>query len=453
MSSGLVWLRRDLRLWDNHALSAATYANTKVKLVFVFDKNILDKLDEDDHRVEFLLNVLDSMKDKVNILYGDPIKLIPKFAKEEKIDTVYINRDYEQYAIKRDEKVRNALFDQSINFKSFKDQVIFEKDEVLNGKGDYYKVFTPYKNSYLDKLTKEDIRPKKVLEDKIINSKVREVKKLEDMNFKSGNIPIPKVSPIEKVKSFLQNDIDHYNDKRDFPALEKTSELSYYIRFGLVSIRSLFNRAMKENSKGRDIWISELVWRDFYSMILQAFPHVETETFNKKYKDFKWDEDEKLWQAWTQGKTGFPIVDAGMRQLNTEGSMHNRVRMIVASHLTKTLLLDYKKGEAYFAKKLFDYDLASNNGGWQWASSTGCDAAPYFRVFNPYRQSERFDKDGNYIKKYIPELKDVPKKVIHDPSKLTSEEKEKFNIGNYPDPIVDYSEKRKEIIERFKKHG
>ena len=238
--------------------------------------------------------------------------------------------------------------------------------------------------------------------------------------------------------------------------MEATSGLSLYIRFGLVSIRSLFIKAMDDNSKGRDVWLSELIWRDFYSMLLQADDRIEDEPFNEKYEDFEWDKDKKLLNWWKEGQTGFPFVDAGMRQLNTTGFMHNRVRMVVASHLTKTLLLDYKEGEDYLAKKLFDFDLASNNGGWQWASSTGCDAAPYFRVFNPYRQSERFDKEGEYIKKYVPELKDVPKKFIHDPSKMSKEDQEKYGViigKDYPAPIVDYSEKRKEIIQRFKDHG
>ena len=458
MSKALVWLRRDLRLWDNHALSLATTNHDEVDIVFVFDKNILDKLPKDDHRVEFLFNVLDSLKGQVSILYGDPVKKIVEFAKKKKSDIVYTNRDYESYAKDRDAKVKDLLFEESINFKSVKDQVIFEKNQVLNGKGEFYKVFTPYKNRYLELLSqnKDELKTHKVDKKKINNSKINEAMSLDEIGFKRSSIEIPSIDPIKKVKSFLKNDIDDYKDKRDFPSSDATSGLSLYIRFGLVSIRSLFIKAQEHKSKGRKVWISELIWRDFYSMLLQADDRIEDKPFNDKYDDFKWDKDKKLLKWWKEGKTGFPFVDAGMRQLNKTGFMHNRLRMVVASHLSKTLLLDYREGEEYLAQKLFDFDLASNNGGWQWASSTGCDAAPYFRVFNPYRQSERFDKEGEYIKKYIPELKNVPKKYIHDPSQMTEAQQKEYGViigKDYPAPIVDYSKKRKEIIQRFKDHG
>lgn len=458
MNKGLVWLRRDLRLWDNHALSAATNDCDEVDVVFVFDKKILDILPEDDHRVHFLYNVLSSLSDKVNILYGDPVVEIPKFAKKQKSSHLYVNRDYESYALKRDKEVEDALFHEGINFSSFKDQVLFEKDEVLNGKGEFYKVFTPYKNRYLDLLdqNKHVLQTFKVDSKKINKSLINKAKTLKSMGFIECDIQLPSIDPIDQTKKFISNDINDYDDKRDFPNLEATSELSVYIRFGLLSIRSLFKRAMDAHSQGRQVWTSELIWRDFYSMLLQADNRIETKPFNDKYDDFKWDKNKKLLDLWKAGKTGYPLVDAGMRQLNQTGFMHNRVRMVVASFLTKTMLLNWQEGESYFALKLYDYDLASNNGGWQWASSTGCDAAPYFRVFNPYRQSERFDKDGEYIKKYVPELKALPKKLIHDPSQMTKEQQEEFGVildKDYPSASVNYKENREIIIKRFKDYG
>ncbi len=457
-SKGLVWLRRDLRLWDNHALASATAECDSVTVVFVFDSNILSKLPKKDHRVDFLFSLLDSMKDKVNILFGDPIKLIPQFAKKNNIDQVYINRDYETYAIERDSKVQDSLFESGINLKSFKDQVVFEKDQVLNGKGDYYKVFTPYKNSYLALLNKDQssLKVHKVNLSPICNSFINEVIKIEDIGHEKSDVASFDIDPIPFVKSFLSENIDTYDECRDFPIQKATSKLSLYIRFGVVSIRSLFIKALEKKSKGRDIWVSELIWRDFYSMILQVDNKIEKHPFNSKYNDFKWDKNQNLLDLWKNGETGVPIVDAAMKQLNQTGFMHNRLRMVVASYLTKTMLLDYREGEKYFAKMLYDFDLASNNGGWQWAASTGCDAAPYFRVFNPYRQSERFDKEGEFIKSYLPELKNLPRKFIHDPSKMSLDDQLKYGVyldKDYPRPVVDYTENRKIIIQRFKDHG
>lgn len=434
MKSLVYWMRRDLRFDDNMALSVATNHADNVYPVFVFDSNILDKLKEkDDRRVTFLMETLQELnkKHEITILYGDPIELIPKFAKEVKADEVYANEDYESYAHKRDGAVAKQ-----IELKLFKDQVIFRFDEIKNGKNEPYKVFTPYKNKWLEKL---DQTPEAYLERKYISknmsaakTKLKTINGLKDLGFEYN----PMVFPESNFK------INHYSDRRDFPAMDATSYLSVHLRFGLVSIRSQVRKHMPFNNEGKKIWLSELVWREFYFYILGNFPYVEKGPFLKYFSDIKWINDKKEFKAWCEGRTGVPIVDAGMRQLNETGFMHNRVRMIVASYLCKTLLIDWKWGEKYFAQKLNDFDLSANNGGWQWSASTGCDAAPYFRIFNPYTQSSKFDKEAEYIKKYIPELRKYTAKEIHDPVK--------YPLIDYPAPIVDYKSRRALALKLYK---
>jgi len=463
MSKSLVWMRRSLRLHDHTALSFSTQNYDATYLVFVFDKNILDKLDDNkDHRVTFihdtLLEMQKKLDQKIYILYGDPIKLIPRLAKELEVEIVCTHEDYELYAKNRDHKVEGLLKKDSIEFKKFKDHIIFDASEVRTGSGDFYKVFTPYKNSWLKLLREKEevIQEKKIKINKINSVKVsgfgHEIS-LTDMGFERTEKrreynPNPK-----KFRDNFQSKVDKYHDKRDFPAIEGTSKLSAYLRFGQVSVRELIRSHWPTESEGEDIWLSELCWRDFYFGLLKTFPHVEKYAYNDKYEKVPYLNNKKDFKAWCEGRTGVPIVDAGMRELNETGWMHNRVRMIVASYLTKILIIDWRWGEEYFAKKLIDYDLSANNGGWQWSASTGCDAAPYFRVFNPYRQSERFDKEAKYILKYCPELKNLPPKFIHEPIKITEkvEHQYDFNHGkDYPKPIAPYSERRKEVIQLFK---
>jgi len=458
MKKALVWIRRDLRLHDHSALSYATNNFEKTFLVFIFDTNILLKItDKSDHRITFLHDTLQELREKLNnniyILHGDPKVLIPELAKDLEVDCVCTNEDYEPYAIKRDDIVRKNL--DGIEFRSFKDQVIFNADEIRNGSDDFYKVFTPYKNNWFQTIEERPdvLGEKKVNLKNISYSKLKGhglIPSLTDLGFKrTQKSRTYDPNPTKKIKDFLKK-IDDYENQRDLPAVDGTSSLSPYLRFGQISVRELMRKAWTLESAGAKVWMSELAWRDFYFGILKTFPHVEKHAYTRKYENIPWENDKKKFKAWCEGSTGVPIVDAGMRQLNLTGWMHNRVRMIVASYLTKTLLIDWRWGEKYFAEKLIDFDLAANNGGWQWSASTGCDAAPYFRVFNPYRQSERFDPDAQYILKYVSELADREIKFIHDPTKM--KEKDLFT-SEYPDPIVDYSFNREKIISLFKRAG
>jgi deoxyribodipyrimidine photo-lyase len=443
MSHALVWLRRDLRLHDHTALSQAVADNEKVSLVFVFDKNIINKLPKDDKRVYFLYQSLAQINKEqpIHILYGDPTDEIPRLAKELKVNSIYVNRDYEFYAQKRDKKIKEAL--PSIQFLDFKDHVIFEGREIRTGSGGAYKVYTPFKNKYLQTLEEshEYILERKVKKFSALKPRVS-FPSLDELNIEKPQKPYPFEST-QKLKKDWRKKISNYDSSRDIPSVEGTSRFSPYLRFGLMSPREII-RFYDEDSQGRDVFISEIIWRDFYSAILQEFPRVEKASFKEKYRDVKWPGDKNLFKAWCEGKTGFPIVDAGMRQLNQTGWMHNRVRMITAAFLTKLCLVDWKKGEEYFALKLMDFDLASNNGGWQWSASTGTDAVPYFRIFNPETQSKKFDPEGSYIKQYVPELKDVPKKYIHNPSSMGL-------LGiDYPAPIIDYKKARDKALMFYK---
>ncbi len=419
----LFWFRRDLRLQDNAGLYHTLKENENVIPIFIFDTNILDKIeDKADRRVAFIhhsltliQHQLQELGSSILVFHGDPIAIF----KSLKPKAVYTNHDYEPYARQRDEDVRNILSLHGIDFKTFKDQVIFEKDEVVKEDRKPYTVFTPYSRKWKTLLTSFDLKsfPTEKHFDSFKKIKEIPIPSLEDIGFEETGGAYP-----ERI--IKQSIVEKYDQQRNFPAIDGTTKLSVHLRFGTVSIRKLAQLAQKKN----EVWLNELIWRDFYHAILWHFPQVENQAFKPAYDRIQWRNNEKEFSACCEGKTGYPIVDAGMRELNTTGFMHNRVRMIVASFLTKHLLIDWRWGEAYFAKKLLDFDLAANNGGWQWAAGSGCDAAPYFRVFNPELQTERFDPELKYIKKWVPE----------------------FGTKDYPKPIVDHKFARERVLKVYK---
>ena len=423
----IFWFRRDLRFADNAGLFYALKEETPVLPVFIFDPNILSKLEEKaDARVSFIHSTLLRLKKQLEdhgssmrILYTSPEAAFSQLVAEFDLKAVYTNRDYEPYANERDATVRSLLKEKGIGFYSFKDQVIFEKEEILTDTGGVYKVFTPYKNKWLAKW--QNLQ----LEEFFINpssanfheTKPYPVPALQDMGFAKSSIVIP-------PSTFDESVIAAYDKKRDFPAIEGTSRLGIHLRHGTISIRAAVKKAATLNQT----WLNELIWREFYQMILSNFPHVVHNAFKPQYDLIPWRNDEEQFQKWCEGMTGYQIVDAGMRELNTTGYMHNRVRMVVASFLTKHLLIDWRWGEAWFARKLLDFELASNNGGWQWAAGTGTDAQPYFRVFNPESQTAKFDKDKDYIRQWVPE----------------------YDSKNYIKPIVEHKFARQRAIETYK---
>ncbi|MFD2202471.1 cryptochrome/photolyase family protein [Shivajiella indica] len=424
----IFWFRRDLRLDDNTGLYYANNQEKNILPLFIFDRNILDKLeDKKDARVSFihsqicrLSEELTSYGSSLMVKYGNPIEIWQTLLDEYDIQTVYTNRDYEPYARERDEMVRKLLQERNIQFLDFKDQVIFEKDEIVNGSGEFYKVFTPYSKNWLEKFKNTKIQMLSL--DKKRNQFLRmahiEIPSLEEMGFQKSDIEIP---PLQIDRPLIQK----YDQVRNFPSIKGTTRLGIHLRFGTISVRKLALEAYKLN----ETYLNELIWREFYMMILYHNPQVVDKAFKPQYDHIPWRNNEEDFKKWCEGQTGYPIVDAGMRELNATGFMHNRVRMIVASFLTKHLLIDWRWGEAYFAKKLLDYELASNNGGWQWAAGTGTDAQPYFRVFNPDSQTEKFDKELKYIKKWVPE----------------------YSTLAYPKPMVDHKFARERAIETYKK--
>jgi deoxyribodipyrimidine photo-lyase len=450
----LCWIRRDLRLHDHAALSWAL-SQGETTVVFVFDTYILDKLkDKSDQRVSFIYDSLLELESELNkkgssliIAYGKPEGEIPRIAKELGVSAVACNRDYEPYAKKRDGMVATALGD--IKFEQFKDSVIFEKHEVLNGKGEIYKVFTPYKNKWLQTLASQE---DEVPEHKVSLKNVRQFKNPKsiatfDWYKVMGFNPTPPTlkagtKVARKRLSDFTDRISKYKASRDVPSIDGTSLISVYIRHGNISVRDLVRIGSAHRDEGSKTWLSELVWRDFYFVIMDAHPGVENHAYKPEYEKIKWLGSKKDFQAWCDGQTGFPIIDAAMRCLKETGLMHNRLRMVTASFLCKILLVDWKLGEHYFADKLLDYDLAANNGGWQWSSSSGVDAQPYFRIFNPYAQSDKFDKQGEFIKKWVPELAEAKGKDIHKP------DPDKFS--EYPEPIVDYSTNRERCLVMYR---
>lgn len=486
MQKALVWLRRDLRLYDNAALHHVLQESAQVWLAFIFDTNILNPLlkeDKDDQgkrllthdrRVDFIWQGLQQIDAELRALggglivrFGKPTELIPQIAKDLGVNTVFTNHDYEPSAIARDAQVEKSLEQLGIAFKDYKDQVIFERKEILTNSNTVFSVFTPYKNSWLKNLQAKDLAafdctPKPGQIASVPKKFDFPLPTLESMGFCPTGIESYLPPGSQGGQAFLEDflhRIDQYQVGRDFPAVKGVSYLSTHLRFGMLSIRGLVreaHRRMLAGSMGATIWLSELIWRDFYFMILANHPRLaEGKSFKPDYDNIVWESGntaKKLFAAWCEGKTGYPLVDAAMRQLNQTGYMHNRLRMVVASFLTKDLGIDWRWGEAYFAQHLNDFELSSNNGGWQWASSSGCDAQPYFRIFNPTTQSEKFDPEGKFIRRYLPQLEKLSKKSIHAPWKAGQIELEVAGIQlgkDYPLPIVDHDEARKKTLVRY----
>lgn len=433
------WHRRDLRLHDNAGLFHALGGPYPVLPLFIFDTKILDQLeDRNDARVEFIhkhiLELAGQLKNQgsaIRVEYGNPVEVWKKLLAELPIGAVYTNHDYEPYAIQRDESIRGLLSDHGVEWRSFKDHVIFEKSEITKDDGKPYTVFSPYARKWRAALMnslpegEQDIVASPLWQSFPVEERFPRFWKtsqgaiptLEDMGFYPSGIAFP---PVEVPRSIIRN----YDKTRDIPGIHGTSRLGVYFRFGVISIREKARHAAHLN----ETYLNELIWRDFYAMILASFPHVSGHAFRPEYDRIPWRDDESDFQRWCEGKTGYPLVDAGMRELAATGYMHNRVRMVVASFFTKHLLLNWRLGEAWFARKLLDFDLSSNNGGWQWAAGCGTDAAPYFRVFNPVSQQEKFDKDFIYVRKWVPE----------------------YGTSAYPKPMVDHKIARERCLNVYK---
>ena len=423
------WFRRDLRLDDNVGFLEALKGDDHVLPIFIFDKEILDKLPKDDARVTFIYNTVQKMRKTMQdeygsslaLFYGKPQDVWKQLTEDYDIQTVYTNHDYEPYALKRDAELKNFLEEKEIAFKTFKDQVIFEKSEVVKNDGDPYVVFTPYKNKWREVF--DESKHLKIhytsqyLDNLIENSRLPNLD-LSDMGFKKSGIEIP---DYEVTPTLIQN----YEDTRNFPVKDGTSHLGPHLRFGTVSIRKMMKKAIAEKN---EVFWSELIWREFFMQILYHYPETVDKSFRPQYDRIEWRNNEDEFEKWKNGETGFLLVDAGMRQLNKTGYMHNRVRMLVASFLCKHLLIDWRWGETYFAEKLLDYEQSSNVGNWQWAAGSGVDAAPYFRIFNPMTQVDKFDKDKKYIKEFIPE----------------------YDTDDYPEKMVDHKEARERCLKTYK---
>jgi deoxyribodipyrimidine photo-lyase len=482
MPAALFWFRRDLRVDDNVGLATALHAADPVYCVFVFDRAILDQLpSRQDRRVEFIWESVVALRNDLRERGGDLLVLhssardaIPALAAHLRVETVFTNEDYEPDAVARDEAVRRALGAQGISFETRKDTVIFAKDEVRTLSGGVYSVFTPYKNAWRKKLRDDDLREHRI--DEVQSHLATPVQaknaskgapvldldafSLEAMGFERTNLAslgvIPGSAGADKLLQDFLPRIARYKDARDLPAVKGVSYLSVHNRFGTVSIRRLASLAYAEVVRGTGIgaetWLNELVWRDFYFQIIWHHPHAAKGAFRPEYDALQWPNDETLFRAWCEARTGYPIIDAAMQQIKQTGYMHNRLRMIVASFLTKDLLIDWRWGEKYFADNLIDFDLSANNGGWQWAASTGCDAQPYFRIFNPVTQSERFDAEGKFIRRYLPALANVPNKFIHAPWTMPPLEQQAAGciIGcDYPAPIVDHAVQRETALSMY----
>lgn len=418
------WIRRDMRLEDNPALTAALQSGQPVLPVFIFDTTILNKLDEkQDARVLFIHRTLQKLNHQLKkygssvlVMHGEPIKIWRAIIRSYPIAKVFFNRDYEPYARERDKDISHLLATSGISHSTFKDHVIFEPDEILKDDGNPYQVFTPYSKKWLKAFNPSAYQAAFYKGGTFLKHEAQ-LPSLDAIGFEAFDVEFPEIRLDDTL-------ISNYEKQRDYPGKPGTSRISIHLRFGTISIREVI-RQTKGKSK---TYLNELIWREFYQMILWHYPEVIDKSFKPKYDNIEWQNDEKHFDAWCKGQTGYPIVDAGMRELNQTGYMHNRVRMITASFLTKHLLIDWRWGEAYFAKKLLDYELASNNGGWQWASGSGCDAAPYFRIFNPYSQTKKFDPQHAYIKKWVPELNEL----------------------TYPEPIVDHKTARERALKIYK---
>jgi deoxyribodipyrimidine photo-lyase len=423
----IFWFRRDLRLDDNAGLYHALKGDHPVLGLFIFDKNILDKLeDKDDARVTFIYQVIEDLQTQLQkhgstllILYNDAEQAWKQILKDYEVASVYTNHDYEPYAKTRDENIRKLLKEKQIPFNTYKDQVIFEKNEVTKDNGLPYTIYTPYMRKWYSKLTPFYLKAYPVSKylHNLYKTEHQAIPLLKEMGFEKSDRHFP--------DQYYEDVISDYAEKRDFPAIKGTSHIGLHLRFGTISIRGAARKAYHHKEK---TWLNELIWREFYMMILDHFPKTIDHAFRPEYDRIKWANDEDLFEAWCKGQTGYPIIDAGMRELNETGFMHNRVRMIVASFLSKDLLIDWRWGERYFARKLLDYEMASNVGGWQWAAGSGTDAAPYFRIFNPELQTKKFDPKLEYIKKWVPEYADFSK---------------------YPKPIIDRAFARDRCLKAF----
>ena len=484
--TGLMWFRRDLRVEDNAALYHALKSCKQVYCAFVFDRDILDSLPRVDRRVEFIRESvlsLDGQLQKLGAAAGRPgaclltahhgaVDAVVRLASELGADAVFANHDDETQSLARDAAVRAALEAMGKAFYSFKDHVIFERHEVLTLAGKPYTVFTPYKNAWLKKV--DDFYLKAYPVEKYgaalapVSASRRPVPSLGELGFEASNLSALKIPAGSEGGARLFKDFTgrmaQYKETRDFPAVKGPSYLGVHLRFGTVSIRHMASAAWRavnhqsagsSDNEGAATWLSELIWRDFYAQILANFPHAASSAFKPDYDAIKWESGEKaqrLFQAWCAGRTGYPLVDAAMAQINQTGYMHNRLRMVVASFLVKDLGIDWRWGERYFAEKLNDFDLSANNGGWQWAASTGCDAQPYFRIFNPVSQSEKFDADGKFIRKYVPILAQLPDKLLHSPWLAKPLELASAGVvlgENYPLPIVQHDEARALTLQRY----
>lgn len=424
----LFWFRRDLRLDDNAGLYCALKSDNPVLCLFIFDKLILSQLeDNNDARVTFIYQTIEELHKALHkhgstllVLYDEPATAWKKLLTQYNIASVYTNRDYEPYAKARDTKIANLLKEKNIPFNIYKDQVIFDKDEVIKNDGQPYTVYTPYQRKWYTTLKPFYLKP-------------YPVKKYLRNLHQTPPAPMPGLKTIGFVKndrSFpgkqYEDTISHYAEKRNFPAIKGTSHIGLHLRFGTISIREAAGKAYSAQEK---TWLNELIWREFYMMVLDHFPHTANQAFKPAYDNIHWENNEDQFKAWCKGETGYPLVDAGMRELNATGFMHNRIRMVAASFLSKDLLIDWRWGERYFARKLLDYEMASNIGGWQWAAGSGTDAAPYFRIFNPASQMKKFDPELKYIKKWVPEYAD---------------------FGKYPKPIIDHAFARERCLKAFK---
>ncbi len=425
----IFWFRRDLRLDDNIGFYRALQSDHPVLPIFIFDTEILKDLPKDDARVTFIFQQLQTMRKELQenydssiaLLQGKPEKVFQQLIKDYPIAEVITNRDYEHYAKERDEKISSLLEGKDIKFTTYKDQVIFEKDEVVKKDGDPYLVYTPYMKTWKSNFNEDKLRifyTNDYLDNLIKNTRLPNLS-LSDIGFKKSSIEVPDYTVTKKM-------MNEYDDKRNLPAKDATSHLSTHLRFGTVSVRKMVKKALQVKD---ETFFEELIWREFFMQILYHYPETVTDAFKKKYDRIEWRNNKSEFKKWKEGKTGYPLVDAGMRQLNESGFMHNRVRMVVGSFLCKHLLIDWRWGEAYFAEKLLDYEMSSNVGNWQWVAGSGVDAVPYFRIFNPISQKEKFDKEEKYIKQWVPE----------------------FGTKNYPEPMVDHKEARERCLKVYKK--
>lgn len=424
----IFWFRRDLRINDNRGLAHALNSGKKIVPVFIFDKTILNKLDNQyDRRVDFIHQALCRLQEdlikqqsSLKMFHDTALNAFKQLCEEFEIETVYTNNDYEPEAIQRDQTIQDFLAVKKSTWVSVKDQVIFEKNEILKSDGSPYTIFTPYskiwKKLYIEQLSSQ--APVKMKLENLLKTEPIQIASLISLGFKKTDL-------VFNAPQLNKNIVKNYDKARNIPSVNGTTQLSIHFRFGTISMREATLFAYKNN----DQWLNELIWREFFMQILFHFPHVVHQSFKKKYDAIPWRNDENEFYLWCEGKTGYPIVDAGMRELNTTGFMHNRVRMIVASFLTKHLLIDWRWGESYFAQKLNDFELSANNGNWQWAAGSGCDAAPYFRIFNPYEQTLRFDPQALYIRKWLPEFEEL----------------------DYPKPIVEHKFARERALKTYKK--